>query len=304
MSESASYVPRVAARHETIALRGRRFGLTRWGPPSDNPVLLLHGWLDRADAWQLFVDALPDDWSLAALDWAGYGASEWSSGGYWHPECLADLEAVLDLLAPTRPLRVIAHSLGGTIASIYPAVRPGRMRWLVNLEGFGMPYLAPQDAPARIAMWLDAVRAAAPHGSYPSLEQLVQRIRASNPDIGPVAARYLADVWSEPAAGGGWQLNADPRHREPTPIRYGRDDLEYCWSRADLPVLLLAGANSDYVPRVGGFDAFWRWAQLYPHCEAHVVASAGHLLQYEQPATIAALVIAFAARHTAAGVTS
>ena len=55
--------------------------LTRWGPtPSvgESPLLLLHGWLDAGGTFQFLVDALSKDWPVIALDWRGFGLSQWA----------------------------------------------------------------------------------------------------------------------------------------------------------------------------------------------------------------------------------
>ena len=62
-----------AARHEFLEIRGLRHRITRWGPPSDDPIVLLHGFLDNAATFQFLVDALPPEWSFAAPDWRGFG---------------------------------------------------------------------------------------------------------------------------------------------------------------------------------------------------------------------------------------
>ncbi|MFT3906992.1 MAG: alpha/beta hydrolase [Steroidobacteraceae bacterium] len=295
MSDAAAYQPQRTARHEHIELRGRRFGLTRWGSESADPVLLLHGWLDCADAWQLLVDRMPEDWSFVALDWAGYGASEWNDHGYAAADYFADLEALLDRLWPQARPRVVAHSLGGTVASMYAGIRTERLRWLVSLEGFGLPRLTPEQVRGRVGDWLDAVRAAEPQGSYPGLGALAARIRQNNPCLDAAAAGFLAGIWSRPAPAGGWQLNADPQHRHPGPIRYSREEVEACWAHVTAPVLLLAGDQSEFLPRLGGAHQLWRWATLYPRASAHLISPAGHLLQYEQPQQVADHIVAFAA---------
>ena len=127
--------PRTAARNR--ALRGLRHRLTWWGEGA-NPIVLLHGWGDTGETWQFLVDCLPEDWSFVALDWRGFGGSEWAEQGYWFPDYFADLEAFLDAVCPNAPARVIAHSMGGNIASMYGGMRPERIEWLVNLEGIGL----------------------------------------------------------------------------------------------------------------------------------------------------------------------
>ena len=57
------------------------------------------------------------DWSCVALDWRGFGGSEWAQEGYWFPDYFADLEALLDIVSPGKPARVIAHSMGGNVAT-------------------------------------------------------------------------------------------------------------------------------------------------------------------------------------------
>ena len=65
-----SLVSRLILRRQALPHR-----LLRWGPVSDDPVLLLHGFLDCAETFQFLVDALPRDWSFVALDWRGFGGS-------------------------------------------------------------------------------------------------------------------------------------------------------------------------------------------------------------------------------------
>mgnify|MGYP005608598393 FL=1 len=162
-SNDGIYAPRRAPVHEDLVLRGLRHRIIRWGPPSASPIVLLHGFLDVADTWQFLVDELPDDWSFVGLDWRGFGGSEWQPGGYWFTDYLADLEALLALVA-SGPARLLGHSMGGNIAALYGGIRPERIAWTVNLEGVGLPQTSPDEAPGRYARWRDelAKRASAP----------------------------------------------------------------------------------------------------------------------------------------------
>src|ERR1700734_2209803 len=103
-----------APRHETARVRGLDMHLTRWGPPpseSVSPIVLLHGWLDTGDTFQFMVDALCRDRPLVALDWRGFGRSEWPKEGYWFPDYLGDLDVLLDQLSPELPVRLVGHSM-------------------------------------------------------------------------------------------------------------------------------------------------------------------------------------------------
>ena len=90
-----TYTPLRTPRHEQLQVRGLKHRLTWWGPPSAEPVVLLHGFQDCGETWQFLADCLPESASLVAPDWRGFGGSDWAPGGYWFPDYLADLEALL-----------------------------------------------------------------------------------------------------------------------------------------------------------------------------------------------------------------
>jgi pimeloyl-ACP methyl ester carboxylesterase len=287
------YVPRRTARYSELVGREGRIALTHWGPPSASPIVLLHGWLDCGAAWQLLVDWLPEDWPLVAIDWPGYGRSGWREGHYWYPQHLAELDWVLDELAPRGPARLIGHSMGGGVASMYAGVRPSRIGWVVNLEGFGMAALAPHELPELVAGWLDALRVPPKARRYRTRESLAQSVRRANPRLSPTAAQFLASVWTHPIDGG-FQMHADPRQLLHAPTRYARAEVEALWARVRAPLLLLYGAESAHMPRVGN-ETLARMPQLIADFQAESIAEAGHLLPYEQPQRVAAAIMRFVA---------
>ncbi len=120
-------------RHEILRVRGLDMHLTRWGPPPSvaaPPVFLLHGWLDSGETFQFMVDAFKKDRALVALDWRGFGRSEWPQEGYGFPDYIGDLDALMDELTPFAPACIVGHSMGGNIANLVcgPAARAGALR--------------------------------------------------------------------------------------------------------------------------------------------------------------------------------
>src|ERR1700677_2133263 len=201
----SSYRALRAARHETVRIRGLDTHLRSWGPEprADEPRwLLLHGYQDTGDTFQFLVDAFERDWPLTALDWRGFGSSEWGQNGYWFQDYLADLDALLEVLCGDSPVRLVGHSMGGNIASLYAGVRPRRVRSLVNLEGFGMPRTAPDQAPAQLVKWLNQVKAIPPLTDYDSFHQLASIIRFRYPRFGEAGAEFVARAWGRLAADG------------------------------------------------------------------------------------------------------
>lgn len=303
-----SYQAQVPARSETVTLRGLPHRLLRWGSPSDDPVLLLHGFLDCAETFQFLVDALPRDWSFVALDWRGFGGSGWNHAPYWFPDYLADLQALLEHLgavggaqaAPAvHALRVIGHSMGGNIGSLYAGIRPGCFRWLVSLEGFGLPRATPAQAPERYAEWLDQLREPRRGSRYQSIEQLAAVLQRRNRRLPAAHAGFLARAWSQPCvgSGGGIELRADPWHRLVNPLLYRREEAEACWRRADLPMLLVVGSESEFHHRLGPDGQGDYYHSIFRQLDIANIAGVGHMMHHEIPEAVAATIAEWAARH-------
>ena len=199
-------------RHETLRVRGLDIHLRRWGPAP--PIGAARVLAARLSGYGRYVSVhggcFERDWPLAALDWRGFGRSEWSQDGYWFPDYLADLDALLDELGMDRPARIVGHSMGGNIASLYAGLRPERVRCVVNLEGFGLPRTSPDRAPAQLRKWLDQVKTVPPLKDYDSFEQLASIIRLSLSALHAAHRRFVAHAWGRLEADGRVHLLGDP----------------------------------------------------------------------------------------------
>lgn len=288
-TDSKPYVPQRSPRRQDITVRGLRHRVTWWGEPGATPVVLLHGFMDCGATWQFLVDSLPEDWSLAAPDWRGFGHSEWAPGGYWFADYFADLDALLDVLTPDAPARVIGHSMGANIAQIYAGLRPMRVAWLANLEGFGLAPTRPQDAPVRLEHWLDELRRPPRERRYGSLRELASLLQARNPRLPADRAQFVARAWTRPANGacadGEVDLLFDPRHRHVNPVLYRREEAQACWARIEAPVLLVTGEVSELAGKPhacpGGM------ARHVRNFRSSAVAGVGHMMHHEDPAAVA-----------------
>lgn len=294
-----TYIPTRAAHTEDLSVRGLRHRVTWWGDRTRSPVVLLHGFQDCGATWQFLADRLPPEWSLAAPDWRGFGHSEWASGGYWFPDYFADLEALLDVLAPDSPARVVGHSMGANIAQIYAGVRPERLAWLVNVEGFGLPRTDPADAPARYARWLDELPRPLREGRYPSVAQLAGFLRSKNPRLTPDRAEFIASAWTRPvpspSGAGDVELLFDPRHRLVNPILYRREEAEACWARTKASVLLVRG-DADDAPAHRTRAAAEGMRTHIRNLEIVTIPDAGHMVQHEEPEALAQAIADFERR--------
>jgi pimeloyl-ACP methyl ester carboxylesterase len=279
---------------ENVTVRGLRHRLTWWGERSASPVVLLHGWMDPGDTWQFLADRLPPDWSCVAPDWRGFGGSEWPADGYWFADYFADLEALLDVVCPEGQVRLVGHSMGGNVASMYAGIRPKRIRWVANLEGIGLRRSSAEEAPARYIEWLDQLREPAKARRYATLDPLVNFIVSRNPALSRERAEFIARAWTR-ADGDGFVMNFDPRHRNVSAMLFRREEAEACWRRIEAPVLLLLAQNSDIRPRISPDGADEYFHSLYRDLRIVHLPGVGHMMHLEDPASVARHIVDFAA---------
>jgi pimeloyl-ACP methyl ester carboxylesterase len=283
-------------RHETLTVRGLTHHVTRWGPQSDDPVVLLHGWADTTDTYQFLVDALEHDWPLVGFDWRGFGRSQWSGRDYWFPDYFADLDVLLDAFCPGGPARLVGHSMGGNIALLYAGIQPERVRRVISLEGFGLPRSDVDDTPGRYRQWLQQLRDPPPFGEFKSFDELAHLLLKRNPRLTADRAAFIARSWSAPTDAGTVRITADPAHKLLNPYRYRRDEAEACWRRIQAPALLVLAGKSEMLRLLGeeGTEAGFRAA--IPGVDIEVLETAGHMLHHEQPEAVARVIEAFLRR--------
>ncbi|MFT3664890.1 alpha/beta fold hydrolase [Piscinibacter sp.] len=299
MNPAPVYQARRTARSVFVTVRGLRYHLLAWGDaslatPERPPLVLLHGWMDVAASFQFMVDALSADRYVVAADWRGFGLTDASGqDGYWFTDYLGDLDALLDhpeLGLAGRAVDLLGHSMGGNVVMLYAGVRPGRIRRLVNLEGFGMPATVPDEAPGRYARWLDELKTPMQLRRYDSLAEVAARLRKTNPLLGEDKAAWLAPHWARQDGDGRWRILGDTAHKRSNPQLYRVDEVLACWKRIEAPLLWVEGDRTDV--------AKW-WGHRYPRSEfeqrlavvakvqRQLLAPAGHMLHHDQPEALA-----------------
>lgn len=284
------YLHRRSSRSSFVHARGLRHHVREWGEEGAPRLFLLHGWMDVSASFQFLVDAFATERHVLAPDWRGYGLTDRSGDAYWMPDYLADLDALLDVFSPHDPVDLVAHSMGGNVAVMYAGVRPERVRRVVNLEGLGMPATVPEQAPGRLAAFLDELRSPPGLKDYASLEEVAARLMKNNPRLGADRAGFLARHWSGPAAGGRRVLLADPAHKITNPYLYRVDEVMAVWRRITAPVLWVQSDPLDAWHRFANEPAYQERLGAIANLSRATVRESGHMLHHDQPEAVAQLV--------------
>ena len=282
------------SRSEFIRVRELRYHVRRWGDPAAPKVFLLHGFLDVSATWQPVAEGLLPRFQVLSPDLRGFGYTEWPQDGYWFQDYIGDLQFIADHYSPDEPLRLVGHSMGAQVASLYAGLRPQRVQQLVCLDGLFLPDMDPALAPKRFRRWLDELKDLPQQKTYASFDELAGRVRKQHPDLSPERAAFVARCWGREDGHGRISLCADPKHRLSGPGLYRNEESLAVWREITARTLFVDGALSAFGKAVSAEEVQRRRACFRDHRSA-VIANGTHMLHFSAPAETARAIAEFLA---------
>ena len=189
---------------------------------------------------------------------------------------------------------LVGHSLGGNAACIYAGLRPERVSRLISLDGFGLPDLGPQAAPAQLQRWLAGWREPLPpHKTYAAVADMAARLRQANPRLDEAKSLFLASELSERLPDGRYTWDFDPRHRAPFATLHRRAEWAACLALVRAPTLFI-GSDLPFPPALRDEpEGLAARAAAIPGARFERIAGAGHNLHHDEPEAVARLVEGF-----------
>ena len=282
-------------RGEFVDVRERRYHVRVWGEDDAPTLFCLHGWGDVGASFQFVVDALRGDWRVVAPDWRGFGLTQWNQGAYWFADYLADLDGLLERYSPEQPARLVGHSMGGIVASLYAGVRPGRVARFANLEGFVLWVSPPGETTDRLDRWLRQIRDDSDaFRPYARRVEFADRLVRDNPRLTPERAAFLADHSLIMNDDGHFVFAGDPHHRWISPQLFPIEEAKACWRRIAAPTLWVAGRDSAVIKKqLSDPDEYRARRDCFARRREVVIDDCGHNIHHDQPQRLAGLLDEF-----------
>jgi pimeloyl-ACP methyl ester carboxylesterase len=131
------------AKTHDADVAGGTLRVLSWGT-GPRAVIAVHGITANAVCWQAVARALPEDWTLYAVDLRGRGHSAALPGPYGFDQHGADLCGAVLALGLDRPV-LAGHSLGAYIALLAADAHPETFGRLILVDG-GLPLPVPAGA--------------------------------------------------------------------------------------------------------------------------------------------------------------
>lgn len=240
--------------------------------PKASPItfVYLHYWAGSGRAFQAVAERLASSYTVLMPDLGGFGDAPAPAGGYT-VDAYADEVAAFVAARQLQQYVLVGHSMGGKIALALAARQPAGLR--------GVALLSP--SPPTPEPMTDADRKASLHawGQRAAAEQTLRHITAR-----PLAAaqrQHIIDdnLRSSRAAWDAWLLHGS------------RENLTARLRHIQVPCTIVAGDQDAVMsPSVHGLETLPLLPEGTP---LEIISGAGHLLPYEAPEEVAALLRAF-----------
>ena len=260
----------------SVSVNGAEIKYFVWGDRSKKPLLLLHGYNAHSYWWDHIAPALTESHCVVALDFSGMGESA-RREEYSQEIFVEDVKGVIDDLAWSA-CTCIAHSMGGSIATLATSTYPDFFEHLILLDSM---IVIPPNVAERMASNRPSARMVV---ASPDLETAMSRFRLTPPQpCKDYVLRHIAET-SYVEKSDGWHLKSDPL----IPNTYKYNDLHDPFTKINCDLDYVYGQASqlvtkevlEYMTYVGNMD----------EKNIHCLSGAMHHLFLDMPEEFIALI--------------
>lgn len=261
-----------------------RLNYVDWGNADAPPLILQHGGRDHCRSWDWVAEELRRDWHVICPDLRGHGDSEWSPEGHYSMDAMVyDFAQLVHTLGHEK-VTIVAHSLGGNVATRFTGLYPEKVDKFVNIEGLGPPkhirqQMEERGVGERMRQWIDDKRKAAGRSprKYATRRDAYERMKEENSFLTDDQARHLTIHGTNRNEDGTWSWKFDNYVNVWSVADMPTSDVIDLWQAITCPILMLWGKNSfSQSPSTDGRIDHFRTARLIEYDDA------GHWLHHDQ----------------------
>lgn len=273
-----------------VLANGLEHHVVTWGhAAASSTVLLVHGFMDAAGTWDRVAPALAEaGHRVIAPDMRGFGTgARVAAGGYYHfPDYVADLAGLIDALAPAgAPVKLVGHSMGGTVVTLFAGARPERVVRLVTIEGLGPPDNGWEIGPIRMRRWLGELEESRVTKPIPR-EQARRRLAVAHPGVPAEVLDSRLPHLVRDAGDGLVEWLYDPLHRTTAPVPFFASLFNAYARQITCPVTFVSGGREGFHPP----DEAER-LRAFREVEVVTFEDAGHMVHWTRPKELAELLV-------------
>ncbi len=265
----------------------RLAGLAK-GDSNASVILCLHGWLDNAASFVPLMNEL-EGYHLIAIDWPGHGhSSHRSQDAHYH-----FIDYVYDLLllfehTQWQAIDIVAHSMGGMVASAFAAAFPEKVRSLTLIDSIGFLSCKAEQTTEQLRLGMLS-RLKSKDKRKPVHANIASAISARRQasDLNQENAQLLVER-ATIACDGGLTWRADSRLRNTSPYRMTYEQAQQIIKDIKTPVQLIYGDQGLDMVAQGLAD----YAPFFKHFVADKL-SGGHHVHMEKPIQTANIIESF-----------
>ena len=231
-------------REFSLDINGITVAGIAYGNSQNAPLLALHGWLDNAASFEQLAKELPERHVLA-IDFVGHGKSSHrdANASYYIWDNVVDLNNVLDALK-LEQVDIVGHSMGASIAMMFAACFPEKVKQLYLIEGIAPLNYATQELPQLMRKAIrQRVKAQNRQArGYRCFDQMVEaRVNGRFP-VSINAARLLVERGSV-KRGEDFFWSSDPALLLPSINRMNETQIMAFLEQVDVPVIVFLGED-------------------------------------------------------------
>jgi len=263
-----------------------------YGKKTDDIVLCLHGWLDNAASFSPLLAKFKEK-RVIAIDWIGHGlSSHRSKDAHYH-----FIDYVYDLLLlfennHWQKIDIVAHSMGGMIATAFAAAFPEKVNSLSLIDSIGFisgegSQSTEQLRQGMLSRLKSKNQAKDKPKKYHQTEESAIAARMAVSDLKFKDAELIVKrALNEKSKGFEWR--ADQRLRNISPYRLTLGQAEQFVKDIKAPVQVIYGdCGMEMVTK--GIKHF---AAMFSRFQSHEL-SGGHHVHMEQAQQVAELILTF-----------